>query len=383
MRNRVRGWLYDIPLRDPIERQQAALVQVMLVGILIIAILVLPICYYASDNPLGKLFTISADTIVLVFTPSALLLFRRGHFHTAVSVSAASILLGLALFLVPLGTRGSWIMIAFAVPITLTGLLGRRRDFFLSVGASAAIVAGIALLERLAPSLVGFAPAQANVPLLTVSAFVLIVALLALFLDRFGRALRGALGDALAREQDLERLRESLSATVTERTADVQAALQVIRARADEQAQLLAEVEQQRTTIRALSIPVLPISASTLVIPLVGVLDAERLQTLREQALRALQRTGARYLMLDTTGVPVVDSEVAQGIIAVVQAARLLGAEVVLVGIRPEVAQALASLTLNMQGMRAFGDLQSALDRYQGDRARLQPANGHHTNKMP
>jgi rsbT co-antagonist protein RsbR len=159
-----------------------------------------------------------------------------------------------------------------------------------------------------------------------------------------------------------------------ERTADVQAALKVIRSRADEQARLLAEVERQRTTIRALSIPVIPISASTLVIPLVGALDGERLQMLREQALQALQRTGARYLMLDTTGVPVVDSEVAQGIIAVVQAARLLGAEVVLVGIRPEVAQAIVGLSLNMQGMRAFGDLQSALDRYQNGHARIQTA---------
>jgi rsbT co-antagonist protein RsbR len=154
----------------------------------------------------------------------------------------------------------------------------------------------------------------------------------------------------------------------------VQDALTVIEARANEQARLLAEVEQQRETIRALSIPVIPVSASTLVMPLVGALDGERIALLRGEALQAIQRKGARYLMLDTTGVPVVDSEVAQGIVSVVQAARLLGAEVILVGIRPEVAQAIVGLSLDLQGVRVFSDLESALDRYQNGRNQLPPA---------
>jgi anti-anti-sigma regulatory factor len=74
--------------------------------------------------------------------------------------------------------------------------------------------------------------------------------------------------------------------------------------------------------------------------PLVGELDDARLRLIQEQALHALEHSSACYLVLDITGVPIIDSQVAQGLLAVVQAGRLLGAEVMLVGIRPEVAQA-------------------------------------------
>ena len=112
-----------------------------------------------------------------------------------------------------------------------------------------------------------------------------------------------------------------------------------------------------------MSVPVLPVSDSTLVMPLVGALDTERLQLLQSQALRAIERSPARTLILDITGVPIVDSQVAQGLLAVVQAARLLGAEVLLVGIRPEVAQAIVALGLNLFGLQTHNDLQSALSR--------------------
>jgi rsbT co-antagonist protein RsbR len=160
----------------------------------------------------------------------------------------------------------------------------------------------------------------------------------------------------------LTRLNAALEASVAERTAALESALADVQARADAQSKLLAEVEQQRIAIRELSVPVIPISASTLIVPLVGDLDRARLQQLQEQALQALQRSPAHYLVLDITGVPVVDTHVAQGLLAVVQAARLLGARVMMVGIRPEVAQSIVGLGLNMHGMDTASDLQSALN---------------------
>jgi len=159
----------------------------------------------------------------------------------------------------------------------------------------------------------------------------------------------------------LSRLNTALETTVAERTAALESALAEVQARADAQSKLLAEVEQQRIAIRELSVPVIPISATTLIVPLVGDLDGPRLQQLQEQALQALQRSSAHYLVLDITGVPMVDTHVAQGLLAVVQAARLLGARVMMVGIRPEVAQSIVSLGLNLHGMDTASDLQSAL----------------------
>ncbi len=123
----------------------------------------------------------------------------------------------------------------------------------------------------------------------------------------------------------------------------------------------LATIEEQRAVIRELSIPVIPIDDKTMILPLVGALDSTRLQQIQARALHAMERSSARYLVLDITGVPVIDSQVAQGLLAVVQATRLLGAKVLLVGIRPEVAQAVVGLGLELSGLATYRDLQSAL----------------------
>lgn len=159
---------------------------------------------------------------------------------------------------------------------------------------------------------------------------------------------------------------ESLEQRVADRTLDLQRALGEVEARAHAQERLLAENERQRETIREMSVPVLPVMDSTLVMPLVGALDTERIHLLQEQALRAIERARTRTLILDITGVPIVDSQVAQGLIMVVQSARLLGAEVLLVGIRPEVAQTIVGLGLSLEGLQTYSDLQSALSRRSG-----------------
>jgi rsbT co-antagonist protein RsbR len=175
---------------------------------------------------------------------------------------------------------------------------------------------------------------------------------------------REVAGLALAFNSMTSRLRatlEGLEQRVADRTADLRRALDEVEKRAREQEQLLAENRQQRETIREMSVPVLPITDSALVMPLVGALDTERLRLVQEQALRAIERSPVRTLILDITGVPIVDSQVAHGLLRVVQAARLLGTEVPLVGIRSEVAQAIVGLGLSLPGLRTYTNLQSAL----------------------
>jgi rsbT co-antagonist protein RsbR len=109
-------------------------------------------------------------------------------------------------------------------------------------------------------------------------------------------------------------------------------------------------------------VPILPVSQDTLVMPLVGALDSTRLRDIQERALAAIKRSTARRLLLDITGLPMVDSQVAQGLSTVVQAARLLGAEVVLIGIRPEVAQAIVQLGIDLSNVVTMVDLQTALN---------------------
>jgi rsbT co-antagonist protein RsbR len=123
----------------------------------------------------------------------------------------------------------------------------------------------------------------------------------------------------------------------------------------------LATIEQQRSVIRDMSVPILPLTATTMVMPLVGALDSERIRLVQEQSLRTIQESSARWLILDVTGVPMIDSQVAQGLMQVVQAARLLGVEAVLVGIRPELAQTIVGLGLQLDSIVTRGTLQSGI----------------------
>jgi len=126
------------------------------------------------------------------------------------------------------------------------------------------------------------------------------------------------------------------------------------------QERLLATVTLQRETIRAMSIPVLPVAPQVVVIPLIGVLDSARLVLLRDGALAAIQRYTANHLILDMTGVEIVDSQVASGMMQVIQAAHLLGTHMLLVGVRPEVAQTMVALGLDL------GSIDTAATVYEG-----------------
>src|SRR5262245_26692875 len=156
------------------------------------------------------------------------------------------------------------------------------------------------------------------------------------------------LADANARAEAALRLSEQQSAEIAQRNAELE--------------RLVAENAQQRDAIRELGVPVLPLRRGILAMPLVGALDSTRLQDIQERALHAIDRMGAQRLLLDITGIPIVDTQIAKGLIAIMQAARLLGAEVFLVGIRAEVAQTIVGLGLDLGGVRTFSDIQTALE---------------------
>ena len=197
--------------------------------------------------------------------------------------------------------------------------------------------------------------------------FVLMSAVLAYLsawsIERSLRAASQARAEAEQAGRELTQANRSLEERVTERTLKLEVALAEVEAQAADQAALLAELAQQRGVIQELSVPVLPVSDDTLVMPLVGALDSDRLQQVQERALAALEYYGAKRLLLDITGIPVVDSQVALGLLNVVQAGQLLGAKVTLVGIRPEVAQSIVGLGLDLSAIHTDSDVRQALRR--------------------
>jgi anti-anti-sigma regulatory factor len=114
-------------------------------------------------------------------------------------------------------------------------------------------------------------------------------------------------------------------------------------------------------TVRELGCPIIPLLPGVLLIPLIGMLDSSRAQHLLDVALHAVAHQRAENVLLDITGVPLVDTQVAGALIHVAQSVALLGAELTLVGIRPEIAQSIVSLGLNVHMLTTYSSLAAAL----------------------
>jgi rsbT co-antagonist protein RsbR len=116
----------------------------------------------------------------------------------------------------------------------------------------------------------------------------------------------------------------------------------------DSQEELIA---QQRLTIEELETPVIQVWDGILALPIVGSLDTARTQQMNESLLQRIVDTGSEIVILDITGVPVVDTAVAKHLLETVAAARLLGAEVLIVGLTTRTALTLVHLGLDLSGI--------------------------------
>ena len=121
-------------------------------------------------------------------------------------------------------------------------------------------------------------------------------------------------------------------------------------------------VRQQQEAIRELSTPVLQVREGLLILPIIGLIDSFRAKQLTEQLLRAIRANRAKAVVIDITGVPAVDSKVANHILQTVDAARLMGARVIVTGLSPEVAQALVYVGVDLTRLKTVGDLQGGIE---------------------
>jgi rsbT co-antagonist protein RsbR len=121
------------------------------------------------------------------------------------------------------------------------------------------------------------------------------------------------------------------------------------------------KIRAQAEMLAELSTPLIPLSNEIMVMPLIGSVDTQRAQRVIETLLDGIARSGAKIAILDITGVTLVDADVANALITAARAVRLLGAQVVLSGIRSEVAQTLVRLGADMSGIITHGTLQNGI----------------------
>jgi anti-anti-sigma factor len=129
-----------------------------------------------------------------------------------------------------------------------------------------------------------------------------------------------------------------------------------------EQATLQQQViDAQSNALRELSTPLIPISDSVVIMPLIGTIDTSRAQQVMETLLEGVAQHRAELAILDITGVSVVDTQVAQALVSAAQAVRLLGAQVMLTGIQPQIAQTLVQLGVDLGNITTRGSLQAGI----------------------
>ncbi|SFL87743.1 STAS domain-containing protein [Methylobacterium pseudosasicola] len=170
-------------------------------------------------------------------------------------------------------------------------------------------------------------------------------------------SLKAIAGELLDRETsakatDLYRMRTALDAVVD------RLALVTFAAFVETREEI---IKRQGRALLDLATPALPIWRHIILMPLVGIIDTQRARQVMEWLLEALSREEARIAILDVTGVPLIDSRVALHLTKTVEAARLLGSQVIVTGISPDAAQTLVKLDVDLSNMITRGSLRSGL----------------------
>lgn len=132
-----------------------------------------------------------------------------------------------------------------------------------------------------------------------------------------------------------------------------------------------AVIRRQQSEILELSTPVVKLWDGVVAVPLIGTLDSERTQSVMESLLGAILELNATVAIIDITGVPTVDTLVAQHLLKTVAAARLMGAECIVSGIRPQIAQTIVHLGVDLAGIITRATMADAIEVALGRRGLL------------
>jgi rsbT co-antagonist protein RsbR len=163
-------------------------------------------------------------------------------------------------------------------------------------------------------------------------------------------------------EEALEKAYAEVEKQVEERTAELQHEIAEHERAQEENLRLQQEViEAQKQAIQELSTPVIPVAERIIVMPLIGSIDTMRARDITRALLAGIREHRAEVVILDVTGVPVVDSGVANLLNKTIQAVRLKGAHTIITGLSDVVAETIVDLGIDWSGIEALADLQTGL----------------------
>ncbi|HEY1011684.1 MAG TPA: STAS domain-containing protein, partial [Herpetosiphonaceae bacterium] len=290
-----------------------------------------------SFNPAAdRLFQLGVFAIGCLYV-GTFFLAQHGFIRLGGAIIAGSMLLFVTFFGEPenilSGTAGA----IYLIPILIAGMV---------IGAKAVIPTGALALILISavPLLRGVAWNQRVV--VTLFVLGLTTALLWLIIRILEQALERARKQTVAAEQD--------KAEIAAREVSLQTANGNLQAAND-------QLEDLLRLVRELETPVIPLLEQVLVAPLVGHLDTRRAEQVTQAVLDTVYSQKATTVIIDITGIQVMDTQVVQHLDRLAQAVQLLGAHVVMTGIRPEVAQTITMLGLSFNNIRTHSRLQDGV----------------------
>lgn len=154
---------------------------------------------------------------------------------------------------------------------------------------------------------------------------------------------------------------EAQQKALSEKLATIAQQSEMLRIQEAELEAKLATIDQQKRAIRALMIPVLEVDDGIVALPIVGVVDSTRAADLTTTLLTYIGTHGVRCVILDLTGVEVIDTSTADHLLKVERAASLMGARCVLTGISPEIAQTMVALGVDLTQLRTLRTMNEGL----------------------
>jgi rsbT co-antagonist protein RsbR len=144
----------------------------------------------------------------------------------------------------------------------------------------------------------------------------------------------------------------------------------------------LETIEMQQAAIRELSTPIIEVWAGVLCLPVVGVVDSQRSAEMTETLLETIVAKQARMAIVDITGIDVMDTKTADHFIKMARAVRLLGAECIVSGINPGIAQTLTHIGVDLTGVRTLRSLRDALQLYLRETEQLGHVGGNGSRRI-
>ena len=328
------------------ERRKSLFVDVALVsaGIAVVASAAYAVAYFVFPSrpwqvavSFGLLFSVAP--VILI----ARWLAQRGYLEAGAFLFAVYPILSIGGITLFMPATFPWAAITLVVLIILMGMiLDPRAAYAVAFGGGVLYVILNLLIRR---RLVIPLDIPETVVLIVGGLFYTMIFFLVAFLSWLAtNGLKQALKESRQRANELQE--------ASQRQVQMLAELEE---RTSEQARLLALVEE-------LSTPVIPIFEDTVALPLVGSIDSRRAQRINADLLEGISQRRAKIAIIDITGVPAVDTAVINSLMQAVRAAELMGCQVVLTGIRPEIAHTLVVLGVDLGEVVTLRNLQSGIE---------------------